>query len=157
MISVSSVSFFLMFLVPLQESTVWAHIFLLAGSGLVMGTPYSRVCSGDPAEVCEGDQRKIHMAFFTVNLLRQLTQAGAYFCIGYFLQRSSYFLWLRCRFSANNQLHKLLICASGGSSEKVRLSPYFGIRINWSWRGGPLKEINIPLMEFHSNYLEECE
>ena len=50
-----------------------------------MGAPYSRVCSGDPAEVCQGNPHKIHIAFFTINFVRYISSAAAFFLIGYFL------------------------------------------------------------------------
>ena len=66
----------------LTKEYVVVHIILLAVAGFIMGAPYSRVCSGDPAEVCEGDNEKIHIAFFSINFIRYLSSAVAFLLIG---------------------------------------------------------------------------
>lgn len=48
-------AFFCIMVLKLTHENVGAHIILLAAAGFVMGAPYARVCSGDPAEVCEGE------------------------------------------------------------------------------------------------------
>lgn len=87
MILVCCGTFFVMMRTELTQENVTLHIILLGVSGFIMGAPYSRVCSGDPAEVCENDTKKIHTAFFTINFVRYLSSAVVFFLIGLLLKQ----------------------------------------------------------------------
>ena len=80
-----------MVLIDLNRDTVWVHVVILSFSGLIMGAPYARVSSGDPAEVCQNNPKKIHTAFFTINFTRYVTSGVTFFLIGYFLEKSTPF------------------------------------------------------------------